>query len=199
MPTIMTHSFVGLAAATVVGGRSTPKRFWLLSLILPALPDIDTASFVLGFPHSHGITGHRGISHSLLMAAVVGMAVGFVFFRRVSRRWWAYGLFFSIITASHGLLDTITNGGGAVALLWPFSDRRFFSSWRPLAVSPIGVRRFFSSPRAWTVLASEFIYVWIPAICVVFLSLLRRQFGTEREARKGVPVMVLPLRVDRGS
>ena len=76
VPTIMTHSLVGLAAASVVGRRTMPKRFWLFSLILPSLPDLDTAGFVLGLPHSHGITGHRGFSHSLLAAGVIGMGRG---------------------------------------------------------------------------------------------------------------------------
>ncbi len=95
--------------------------------------------------------------------------------------------FFAPITASHGLLDTITNGGGGVALLWPFSDSRFFAWWRPLAVSPIGVRRFLTSPRVWTVLASEFIYVWVPAAWVMLLSFLYSQFRGRRAAAD-VPV-----------
>lgn len=199
VPTIMTHSLVGLAAASVVGRRTMPKRFWLFSLILPSLPDLDTAGFVLGLPHSHGITGHRGFSHSLLAAGVIGMVVGFVFFRRVCRHWWAYGLFFSVITASHGLLDTITNGGGGVALLWPFNEKRFFASRRPLAVSPIGVRHFLTSPRAWTVLTSEFLYVWVPAIWVMFLSFLCRQFLGRPAADKVVDTAPCPVHADRGS
>ena len=87
MPTIMTHSLVGLAAATAGGAAShvrIPKRFWLLSVVLPSLPDLD----VIGHRHgvSHDIlTGHRGASHSLLLAAMVGMLAGYVFFRRSSR------------------------------------------------------------------------------------------------------------------
>ena len=178
MPTIMTHSLVGLAGATVVRAGAAcrlPGRFWLLAVVLPLLPDLDVLGHRHGVPHGI-LTGHRGASHSLMAAGLVGMLAGYAFFRRASRRWWAYGLFFSLITASHGLLDTITNGGGDVALLWPFSDRRFFAAWRPLAVSPIGVTRFFTSPRAQGVLISEFIYVWVPAGWVMFLSFLWRQF-----------------------
>ena len=154
MPTIMTHSLVGLAGATVVRAAAAcrlPGRFWLLSVVLPSLPDLDVLGHRHGVPHDV-LTGHRGASHSLLLAAAVGMVAGYAFFHRSSRRWWAYGLFFSLITASHGLLDTITNGGGDVALLWPLSDKRFLAPWRPLVVSPIGVTRFFTSPRAWDVL-----------------------------------------------
>jgi inner membrane protein len=177
VPTIMTHSFVGLAGATVVravAGVRLPARFWLLSVILPSLPDLDVLGHRHGVPHDI-LTGHRGASHSLLLAAAIGMLAGYAFFRRTSRWWWGYGLFFSLMTASHGLLDTITNGGGDVALLWPFSDRRFFAPWRPLAVSPIGVTRFLTSPRARGVLISEFVWVWVPAVGVMLLAPLWRQ------------------------
>lgn len=178
MPTIMTHSLAGVAAATVVSAASRvrlPKRFWGLSLVLPSLPDLDVIGYRYGVPHGI-LTVHRGASHSLLLAAVVGMVVGYAFFRRLSARWWTYGAFFSLITASHGLLDTITSGGGGVALLWPFSEQRFLAPWRPLVVSPIGVRRFFTSSRVWRVLTSEFIYVWVPAVWVMFLAYLWGQW-----------------------
>jgi len=44
--------------------------------------------------------------------------------------------------ASHGLLDTLTDGGLGVALLWPFSNTRYFAPWRPIPVAPIGSRLF---------------------------------------------------------
>lgn len=174
VPTIMTHSMVGMAAATAVGNRRMPGRFWLLATILPSLPDLDTLGFGYGHSH-HYIFGHRGFTHSLLVAGLIGMAAAALFMRRHSSRWWLYGLFFAVLTASHGLLDTITSGGGGVALLWPFNDRRFFAGWRPLVVSPIGVRHFLASPRAWPVLASEFVYVWLPMTGVAVLSVLGRR------------------------
>ena len=48
-----------------------------------------------------------------------------------------------VVVASHSLLDTLTDGGLGCALLWPFSDERFFAPWTPLPVAPIG-RAFFS-------------------------------------------------------
>ena len=47
-------------------------------------------------------------------------------------------------TASHGVLDAMTDGGSGVAFLAPFDDTRYFLPWRPIPVSPIGVSRFFS-------------------------------------------------------
>ena len=48
-----------------------------------------------------------------------------------------------VVVSSHGLLDTLTDGGLGCALLWPFSDERFFAPWTPLPVAPIG-RAFLS-------------------------------------------------------
>ena len=50
----------------------------------------------------------------------------------------------ALVLASHGILDTFTDGGLGCALLWPFSDERFFAPWRPLPVAPIG-RAFLSA------------------------------------------------------
>jgi inner membrane protein len=47
-----------------------------------------------------------------------------------------------MVMASHGLLDTLTDGGLGIALLWPFSNARYFATWRPIPVAPIGPRLF---------------------------------------------------------
>lgn len=67
-----------------------------------------------------------------------------------------------LATASHGLLDTLTDGGRGIALLAPWSGERFFAPWQPVAVSPIGLRRFLSA-RGVEVLASEATWIWLPA------------------------------------
>jgi inner membrane protein len=46
----------------------------------------------------------------------------------------------AVVAISHGLLDTLTDGGLGIALLWPFSDARYFAPWRPIPVAPIGGR-----------------------------------------------------------
>jgi inner membrane protein len=43
-----------------------------------------------------------------------------------------------VVVSSHALLDTLTDGGLGCALLWPFSNERFFAPWTPLPVAPIG-------------------------------------------------------------
>ena len=54
----------------------------------------------------------------------------------------AHGDFAAVVLASHGLLDTMTDGGLGAALLWPFSLARYFAPWRPIPVAPIGLDFF---------------------------------------------------------
>ena len=57
------------------------------------------------------------------------------------------------VLASHGLLDTLTDGGLGVALLWPVSNHRFFAPIRPIPVAPIGLGLL--TRRGATVLVTE--------------------------------------------
>ena len=68
-----------------------------------------------------------------------------------------------VITASHGVLDAMTNGGLGVAFFSPFNTRRYFFPWTPIEVSPIGAGGFFSA-RGWDVIWSEIMWIWGPAL-----------------------------------
>jgi inner membrane protein len=77
VPTIITHSLVGAAAAAVAAPRDHPRRFWLLALACPVLPDADVIAFRLGIPYG-AFCGHRGFAHSLVLAALLGLAAAWV-------------------------------------------------------------------------------------------------------------------------
>ena len=76
--------------------------------------------------------------------------------------------------ASHGLLDTFTNGGRGIELLWPWTSERYFAPIRPIEVSPLGIRAFLS-PRGAQVLQSEVIWVWLPALAAGLALLAARR------------------------
>jgi inner membrane protein len=76
----------------------------------------------------------------------------------------------------HGLGDALSNGGLGVAFFAPFSNHRYFFSWRPLEVSPIGGLTYFFSRQGWVIIRSEFIWIWIPSIALVLLSYALRRF-----------------------
>jgi inner membrane protein len=79
-------------------------------------------------------------------------------------------------TASHGLLDGLTNGGLGVAFFAPFDSARYFFPLRPILVSPIGVGAFLSQ-RGLSVLLSEMTWVWPPSIAVFLIARFARCRG----------------------
>lgn len=139
-------------------------RFFLLGMLSAVLPDIDVLAFNLGIPYEH-VLGHRGFTHSFFFAALWAGAITELFFRplqRFSRHWWGLVLYFFICTASHAVLDALTNGGLGVAFFAPFENSRYFFPWRPVQVSPIGAEKFFSE-WGWRVIRSEWVYLMLPS------------------------------------
>jgi len=146
------HVAVGMAAARAYdparGARWQSMAFWSA---LSLLPDSDVVGFVRGVPYG-APWGHRGATHSLTLALAGALAVALV--ARVRGRPFVRTIAFaSIVLASHGILDAMTDGGLGISLLWPFSLTRFFAPWRPIVVAPIGAD-FFTLYGA-TVAASE--------------------------------------------
>lgn len=161
MASAFTHAVAALALGTAFRPAGPPARFWIVGAACATLPDLDAIGYRLGVPYDSAL-GHRGITHSLLFAAIIA-ASALVFFRHergyARRQLWLY-LF--IATASHGLLDAMTSGGLGVAFFAPLDNTRHFFPWRPIEVSPLSIQRFFSA-RGLTVLASELLWVWLPA------------------------------------
>jgi inner membrane protein len=77
-------------------------------------------------------------------------------------------LYFFLCTASHGVLDAMTDGGLGVAFFSPFDTTRYFFSARPVLVSPIGISEFFSEYGA-RVLANEAVWIWLPSLALFLL------------------------------
>lgn len=138
-------------------------RFWYLAILCSILPDIDVLGFPLGIRYGD-LWGHRGMTHSLLFAAVISVIMAFRFAPARAERWKLILLLF-IVTVSHGVLDAMTNGGLGVAFFSPFDTRRYFFPWTPIQVSPIGASGFFST-RGMNVILSEIVWVWGPAVAV---------------------------------
>lgn len=168
MATAFTHAFVG----TVLGkalreGKRMPWRFWVGLAACAALPDVDVLAFRWGIPYDSP-WGHRGFTHSIFFAAVLGWAALEVLRlgeKRFSKAWWGLCACLFLATASHGFLDAMTDGGRGIAFFWPFSDARYFLPWRPILVSPVTVGGFFHG-RAFLILESEFLWVWLPTLAL---------------------------------
>ncbi|MCE1229417.1 MAG: metal-dependent hydrolase [Firmicutes bacterium] len=180
MSTLPSHAVMSMGLAPLVLGRGV--KGWILALGagVAMLPDLDVIAFRFGIPYGHPL-GHRGFSHSLLLAALAGLITyGLARWRRfhASER---LSLFIFLAMASHGVLDAMTSGGRGVGFFIPFSDARYFFPWRPIRVSPFGMTWLFSA-RGLAVMLSELQWVWLPALGFALMGwMLHRSFRHDPE------------------
>ena len=183
MASAFTHAAVAGALGAAMSRPGWPARFWALGAVCSILPDADVIGVPLGIPFG-SVWGHRGLSHSLLFAAALAAVVVALGFRHVPEgvsraRLWVY---FFVATASHGVLDALTNGGPGIAFFAPLHDTRYFFPVRPVLVSPLGIRPFFSE---WglRVIESELLWIWLPAIALAALAVIVRKRISARRSR----------------
>lgn len=182
MASVFSHAVAALSIGTCFSRPRMPKRVWLSGAACSMFPDLDVIGFRFGVQYSD-FWGHRGFTHSLVFAFLIAGVVSLGFrsgSSTIGRLPLFSYLFFAI--ASHGVLDAMTNGGLGVAFLSPFDNSRYFFSWRPIRVSPIGMRGFFS-PRAYLILQSELLWIWLPA--GVFAGLVFMLRRAQKEGRSG--------------
>jgi inner membrane protein len=174
MPTIFSHAVFAAVAGKAFVNKSLSVWFWVLTAVCAIIPDADV--IVRSFGVGRGsMLAHRGFTHSFFFAVLFGTLVAF-FVRRFLKTGLplsALVIFFSAATFTHPLLDMLTDGGSGVALFAPLSNERFFFPWQPIKVSPIGLR--FFSDRGLVVILSEFVWVWLPAILILVVSLVVRK------------------------
>ncbi|MFO0607945.1 MAG: metal-dependent hydrolase [Polyangiales bacterium] len=143
------HIAVGMAAGRFYVGPAAPWRERVDAMVrlsvLSLLPDLDAVGFLFGVPYGAPF-GHRGASHALATALLLGAFAAAVV-ACVGGRWRRALVVASVVAASHGLLDSLTDGGHGIALLWPFDARRIFAPWRPIPVAPIGSGMFSARGR----------------------------------------------------
>lgn len=140
----------------------------LLGAISASIPDLDVIAYSFGI-YPPDILGHRGLTHSVLFAVIWTLLMIGVFHQKDRKHFLLLGFYYFVCTMSHGVIDTFTTGGDGIALLYPFTEERYFSPYRMIRVSPIGIEAFFSN---WglRVLASEFRYIGIPSMLLYGLG-----------------------------
>ena len=157
MASAISHAIAALSIGTAFSTPKMAKRVWIAGALCSVFPDIDVIGFRLGAQYGD-FWGHRGFTHSLLFAAVLAGAVTLTLLRSSGIGPGALFAYLFVATASHGLLDAMTNDGLGVAFFSPFDNQRYFLPWRPIRVSPISASRFLS-PRGLAILQNE--CVWI--------------------------------------
>ena len=176
MPTVITHAVVGATITVLRQPSIPPLKFALVAATLAILPDIDVLGFRSGIAYSD-MLGHRGITHSLPFAVLLGAVVALVGFREVrpfsTQFWTLTGLLF-VATASHGVLDSMTNAGLGVGFFIPFDNERYFAPWRPLTASPLSISRFFNGSGA-SILTNELRFVGPPVAVFALVGIAARR------------------------
>ncbi len=173
MASIISHAVAGAALSIAFAPGGAPGRYWPIAIATAVLPDVDSLLFHFRY---YPALGHRGFFHSPFLGLIVSFLLMLLFFRNevlFSGRWFRYFFVFFLVWTSHGLLDALTNGGRGVTFFSPFSSKRYFFPWTPIQVSPMGIKPFFSS-RGWSVLKSEFVWIWLPGLFLVSLSRMIR-------------------------
>jgi inner membrane protein len=175
MCSILTHPIVPVALSVFLPRETATATLLLAGAVCSIIPDLDVIGFGFGIRYND-MLGHRGLTHSILLAAALGALLSFTLFRNAQGSHWVIFLFLFLSTLSHTLLDMLTNGGLGVALFAPFSNERYFFPWRPIEVSPIGIGSFFSEWGV-RVILSELRWVWLPSAVVFALGHIARRYG----------------------
>jgi inner membrane protein len=118
-----------------------PWAFWGLAAILPIIPDLDVFSMAA----YNAPLGHRGITHSLVFALLLGVIVAGAVSRYFRVRW-------------------------CVLFFWPMGGR--YGNWGPIPVSDIALE--LPDPRYSRAVRSELLWVWLPTSLVIGLVMAWR-------------------------
>ncbi len=182
MPSALGHIAAASSLAYTLGGRRNGILYWCAVFLLAILPDFDVLAFKLGIPYAHPL-GHRGLFHSIFFSILMaGLFSSFI--RGLRPRDTNYArLFFtlSFVALIHPLLDAMTTGGLGVGLLMPFDQSRYFLPWRPIKVSPIGVREFLGL-WGYRVLKNELAWIVVPSILLAGAAfIVKRSFNFFRD------------------
>lgn len=130
---------VAVAAGSVVAPRGLLRPFLIVGAACAVLPDVDAIgrTFYGAAGDVQALGGHRGLTHSITFAVLLGLVVSSV--TLVDRRFRGYrarlALFIAATTALHGVLDAFTSIGALtspVQFFSPFSTRGYTAPIHPI-------------------------------------------------------------------
>jgi inner membrane protein len=183
------HVAVGLLIGQLHGGggeRAGDQRPSLATMAafagLAMLPDADVIMVAFG-TSDRGVLGHRGASHSLPVALVIGLLIAYL----MQRYGWPVvrtAVMASAAVASHAVLDLLGEGGRGLPVLWPFAEMRFQSPVRifpdaprwPATLSGPGITNIAIELLVFSPLTA---YALWPQLATNILRLVRRRPAVE--------------------
>lgn len=135
------HFAPAVAMAAAIGTRTVGWRLTLSGMVCAVLPDADLVLVWLRFDIYSGVYGHRGFSHSLGFALLLGL-IGSCWptgTKPSGPRRALVGCYLALCTASHPMLDSLLDVGICSAWLWPLDGARMCLGWRPIPMKGIGL------------------------------------------------------------
>ena len=163
MASVFAHAAIPVVTRGAVAAEGLERRLLFVGIFCATWADLDLVTLAFEV-RPNEIAGHRGLTHSLFVAALVALVASALFFRALrigSRTWWRVALFLFAMGASHALLDAMTTAQDGVALFWPFDARRHMFPFRLLASCPLGMEEAFGT-WGFLTLANEMLYVVLP-------------------------------------
>lgn len=139
MPSSFSHAMIAVAAGSAVAPRPLLRPFLIVGAACAVIPDLDAIGrpFYKAAGDFEFLGGHRGFTHSLTFAVMLGAIAGLATMR--DARWSGtrlrFAIFVALATASHGALDALTSIGATtspVQFFSPFSTRGYTSPWHPI-------------------------------------------------------------------
>ena len=121
---LLTHALAGAALGEAVAGRRLGRRGMALGAVAALLPDVDVLGHFF-LSNAQQLAFHRGITHSLLVAALLPLALALLMrwrFRSPEMHFGRWYTLFALALFSHLLLDSLTCYG--TGLFEPFSNHR---------------------------------------------------------------------------
>lgn len=154
------HAIAGAAAGALYQAPPHRRRLITLAAICAVVPDLDLIGWPLGIS-TFALLGHRGLTHSLAFAVVLGGIAAWILLRDGSARERVAGAAALIVaTGTHSVLDALTTYSPTGPAFWaPFSNERYRFPWQPLT----GEGGFNTS------FGREALYVCLPAVVLILV------------------------------
>jgi len=151
------HFAPAVALAVAIGPGRIGWRLALAGAFCGVLPDADVLMVVLRFDSYGGTYGHRGFTHSIGFALLVGALGALLAGRHPPRSRWLTAAYLALCIASHPLLDGLIDRGICNAWLWPLDGARHCLPWRPIPMRGVPL---FGPDR----LAQELLWIGVPLL-----------------------------------
>ena len=164
------HFAPALALAVAIGPQRIGWRLTLAGAACAVLPDADFLLYVLHIDAYGGTYGHRGFTHSIGFALLVGALGALLARRHPLRSRWLTATFLALCTASHPLLDGVIDRGICNAWLWPLDGARHCLPWRPVPMQGVPL---FGPDR----LQQELLWIGVPLLLLANAGQLLRWVG----------------------